>query len=78
MKKAPPGQAAQMRAILGKERATRLEGSFGNEKNHYLPHKVKARTQLTEIFWTFFGVHTANAALIGRRMRVASCRARAA
>jgi transposase, IS5 family len=61
-------QAAQMRSILGKARATRLEGSFGNEKNHYLLHKVKARTQPTEVFWIFFGIHAANALLIGRRM----------
>jgi transposase, IS5 family len=62
------GQASQMRSILGKARATRLEGSFGNEKNHYLLHKVKARTQHTEVFWIFFGIHAANALLIGRRM----------
>ena len=62
------GQASQMRSILGKARATRLEGSFGNEKNHYLLHKVKARTQPTEVFWIFFGIHAANALLIGRRM----------
>ena len=61
-------QASQMRSILGKARSTRLEGSFGNEKNHYLLHKVKARTQPTEVSWIFFGIHTANALLIGRRM----------
>lgn len=62
------GQASQMRSILGRARSTRLEGSFGNEKNHYLLHKVKARTQATEVFWIFFGIHTANALLMGRRM----------
>lgn len=62
------GQASQMRSILGRARSTRLEGSFGNEKNHYLLHKVKARTQATEVFWIFFGIHTANAMLMGRRM----------
>jgi transposase, IS5 family len=70
-------QASQMRSILGKERATRLEGSFGSEKNHYLLHKVKARTKSTEIFWIFFGIHTANAVLMGRRMHAREVQARA-
>jgi hypothetical protein len=47
-------------------RATRLEGSFGNEKNHYLLRKVKARTKETEIAWIFFGVHCANAVKIAK------------
>lgn len=61
-------QASQMRSTLAKARATRLEGSFGNEKNHYLLQKVKARTQVTEIIWIFFGIHTANAVIMGRRI----------
>jgi len=32
-----------MRAILNKERGIKLEGSFGNDKNHYLLQKVNAR-----------------------------------
>lgn len=51
-----------------KERATRLEGSFGNEKNHYLLHRIGARTKENEELWIFFGIHTANALNIGRRM----------
>jgi hypothetical protein len=50
-----------MRSILSKERSTRLEGSFGTEKQHYNLQKVKARTKVTEILWIFFGIHTANA-----------------
>lgn len=61
-------QATQMRSILNKERGTKLEGSFGNEKNHYLLSKVKARTQNTETCWIFFGIHTANAVNIGKRI----------
>lgn len=61
-------QAQQMRAILNKERGTKLEGSFGNEKNHYLLNKVKARTQCTETCWIFLGIHTANAFAIGKRI----------
>lgn len=57
-----------MRILLDKERSARLEGSFGNEKNHYLLKKVNARTQPTETVWIFFGIHTANAVGIARRM----------
>lgn len=57
-----------MRQLLDKERSTRLEGSFGNEKNHYLLEKVNARTKETEIVWIFFGIHTANAVNIAKRM----------
>jgi hypothetical protein len=54
-------QSQQMRALLNKERSTRLEGSFGTEKQHYSLEKIKARTKQTEILWIFFGIHTANA-----------------
>jgi hypothetical protein len=53
---------------LRKERATRMEGSFGTEKQHYSLDKIKARTQLNEILWIFFGVHTANAVKIAKRL----------
>jgi len=58
----------QARKIIQKERATRLEGSFGKEKEYYHLKKVKARTKKNEILWIFFGIHTANALEIGRRM----------
>jgi len=53
---------------LRKERATRMEGSFGTEKQHYSLNKIKARTQMNEILWIFFGVHTANAVRIAKRL----------
>jgi hypothetical protein len=59
-------QADLLRQVLGAVRATVLEGSFGNEKNHYLLRKVRARTQETEVAWIFFGVHTANAVKIAK------------
>lgn len=55
-------------ALIQKERATRLEGSFGKEKEHYHLKKNKARTKKTETLWIFFGIHTANALEIGRRI----------
>ncbi len=57
-----------MRSALSTVRATVLEGSFGNEKNHYLLGKVKARTEATEITWIFFGMLTANASIISKRI----------
>jgi hypothetical protein len=53
---------------LRKERASRMEGSFGTEKQHYSLDKVKGRTKLNEILWIFFGVHTSNAVRIAKRL----------
>ena len=53
---------------LRKERATRMEGSFGTEKQHYNLDKIKARIKQNEILWIFFGVHTANAVRIAKRL----------
>ncbi len=65
------GQAKKLRKELGKQRATVLEGSFGNEKNHYTLRKVKARYQETEIIWILFGVMTANAVKISKKKQAA-------
>lgn len=61
-------QASILRKELGRQRATALEGSFGNEKNHYLLDKIRARSQPTEIIWIFLGVMTCNAVQISRRI----------
>jgi hypothetical protein len=53
---------------LRKERATRMEDSFGTEKEHYGQQRIKARTELNEILWIFFGVHTTNAVRIAKRL----------
>ena len=72
--KGRPGKNAkhkkQLAAIITKERATRLEGSFGTDKNYFLLNKIKARTKQSEIFWIFLGIHTSNALNIGRRMNL--------
>ena len=60
-------QKSVMRSALSSVRSTILEGSFGNEKNHYLLNKIKAKTQGTEIAWIFFGMLTANASIISKR-----------
>ena len=53
-----------LRSELSRERATRLEGSFGTQKQHYSLSRIKARKKKTEILWIFFGIHTANAVLM--------------
>jgi len=55
---------------LRKERTVRMEGSFGTEKEHYGLQRIKAKTDKTEILWIFFGVHTANAVRIAKRLAV--------
>lgn len=58
----------QMKALLNKERSTRLEGSFGTEKNYYGLAKVKARKESTERLCIYFSVMTANAVRMGRKI----------
>jgi hypothetical protein len=62
-------QSKVMRSVLNKERSSRLEGSFGNEKNHYLLHKINSRNEIMEKCWIFFGMMTANASIITNRMQ---------
>ena len=57
----------QARNLLNKLRSTRLEGSFGTEKEHYGLKKIKARTLPTEILWIRFGIFTANAMRLVRQ-----------
>ena len=72
VRKGRAGKFEHERKLLAKnvkrERATRLEGSFGTEKNHYMLHRIGARTKENEQLWIFMGIHTANALKIGRRM----------
>jgi len=65
-------QSAILRKELNKERGTVLEGSFGNDKNHYLLQKVNTRNQFTEKCWIFFGIHTANVSKIASRIAAQS------
>ena len=54
--------------------ATRLEGSFGTQKLHYSLLKVRARTQATELLWIYFGIHTANAVKMIKKIAKKSLR----
>lgn len=71
-------QAAVLRKTLNVIRSTVLEGSFGNEKNHYLLQKIPARNQTTETAWIFFGIFTSNAVRMAGRMETLERQARAA
>lgn len=70
-----PKQATEqdhLRKILGSIRAYSMEGTFGNEKLHYNLLKIKAKTPQTEKLWICFGIWTASAMKIARRMNAAS------
>ena len=56
-----------VRRILGNVRATAMEGSFGNQKQHYNLGHVAARNSRSEVLQIFFGVHMANAAILASR-----------
>ena len=64
----PPERNLRDGSLAGRGRASRLEGSFGKDKEHYHLKRIRARTKKTEVLWIFFGIHTGNAMEIGRRM----------
>lgn len=55
------------RRIIGNFRATVMEGSFGNQKQHYGVGRIAARNQFSETLLLFFGIHMANAATLAAR-----------
>lgn len=54
-------QEDQIRSIISKKRSTEMEGTFGNDKNHYGMIKNKGRSEKTERMWLYFAVMLANA-----------------
>lgn len=51
-------------------RATHMEGSFGNEKQHYDLLKIKTKTPETQLAYLFCAILTANAmTLVGREKK---------
>lgn len=61
-------QRSKLTGAITRERASRLEGSFGKDKEYYHLKRIRARTKATVVLWIFFGIHTGNALEIGRRM----------
>lgn len=59
----------QARKVINIKRSTEMEGAFGKHKNHYSLNRITARTEKTEQLMIFFGIHTANALEIGRRIK---------
>ena len=56
---------------LARVRATAMEGSFGTQKEHYGRKRINGRIKKTEILIIFFGIHTANAVQLARRIEKA-------
>lgn len=44
-----------------------MEGSFGNQKQHFGVGRIAARNRYTETLLLFFGIHMANAATLAAR-----------
>ena len=61
-------QEAKLKGLISTARATIMEGSFGMHKTSYNLEKVKAKSQKNEIVWVFFGVMTANAVIMSKRI----------
>ena len=55
------------RRIIGTLRSTAMEGSFGNQKQHYGVGRIAARNSRSETLQLFFGIHMANAATLAAR-----------
>ena len=55
------------RRIIGTLRSTAMEGSFGNQKQHYSVGRIAARNSRSETLLLFFGIHMANAATLAAR-----------
>ena len=58
----------QLRSAIANQRATVMEGSFGVHKISYGLNKVKAKSMKNEMVWVVFGIMTANAVKISKRM----------
>lgn len=62
-----PSENHAARRILGNLRSTVMEGSFGNQKQHYGVGRIAARNRYSETLLLFFGIHMANAATLAAR-----------
>ena len=57
-----------LKSLLSTIRSTVLEGSFGIHKQSYGLKKVRAKNQKNEMLWVFFGVMTANAVAMSKKL----------
>ena len=57
-----------MLLILAIVMETSMECDFETQKEQYVLRRIKARAKLTEIWYIFFGIHTANEAQLADRI----------
>ena len=60
--------AQRLKKRLRAARAAHMEGAIGNEKMHYGLNRIKATRQDTQKLWIYFGVWTASAVKIAKRI----------
>ena len=65
--KEEPAEAHTARRILGNLRSTVMEGSFGNQKQHFSVGRITVRNRYSETLHLFFGIHMTNAATLAAR-----------
>lgn len=71
-----PSDVSTARRIIGNLRATVMEGSFGNQKQHFGVGRIAARNRHSETLLLFFGIHMANAATLVARQLAAERRSK--
>ena len=59
----------QLKSRLRAARAAQMEGAIGNQKQHYGLDKIKARRPDTQKLWLCFGIWTASAVKISKRLQ---------
>ena len=67
-KREATASVSMVKKELARVRATAMEGSFGTQKEHYGLRRINGRIRKTEILIVFFGIHTANAVLLTKRI----------
>ena len=67
-KREATASVSMVKKELARVRATAMEGSFGTQKEHYGLRRINGRIKITEILIIFFGIHTANAVQLARRI----------
>lgn len=71
-----PSDVSTARRIIGNLRATVMEGSFGNQKQHFGVGRIAARNRHSETLLLFFGIHMANAATLAARQLAAELKSK--
>ena len=70
--KHPDKTRQRIKSRLRAARAAHMEGAIGNEKQHYGLRKIKATRADTQQLWICFGIWTASAVKISKRLAAAS------